>query len=423
MKNILILDDDSEVLRIPFHSCFSDGEARLFLITQRACELENQRPFYAEIIKTRSLSEHGLLEYYTEQIWRRNGLDALVNTGEGLLLRSGRLRDILNIFGQSYSSALLFRDKLLMRQHAVAAKIPAPHFCSVQTPIDIIRFIQEHGYPVIIKRKLGSASQGSHLLRNEANLLSFLDLYDTGREFHERYGEYIAEQYIDGEVFHVNGFISHGQVHCIWPFAYYNSGLLYTIGIPTGYYPLSVTNPLTEPLIRFAHRVLSSFPTPPDTFFHIEILQSKSDELFLCEAASRRPGGLIMRMMDDMYALDPPNLLFRTQVRQLAGLPPETAFAPYESLVTESAKLRWRRPYGDLFVPVLPGLLRRAPSICPIPDVVYSLVAKPGQTYRPADMWPRRAAHMMVYGDSEQAIRVRMAEAAQWFAAESQWEA
>lgn len=422
MRNILILDDDSEISKIQFHSCFHEGEARLFLITQCSAKLVNMRPFYAKIIETNSLSEHGLVEYYTEQIFHQNGLDSLVNTGEDLLLRSGRLRDKLNIPGQSYLSALLFRDKLLMRQHAATANIPVPHFGSVQTPIDILLFIRDYGYPVIIKRTLGSASQGSYLIRNESNLLNFLKLYDAGRQFHETYGAYIVEQYIEGEVFHVNGFISHEQVCCIWPFAYYNSGLLYTIGIPTGYYPLSVKNPLTEPLIHFTHRVISSFPTPPDTFFHIEILQSKNEELFLCEAASRRPGGLIMRMMDDMYALAPPNVLFRTQVRQLAGLPPETEFAPYESLDTESAKLRWCRPYGDLFVPVLPGILRRAPSICPIPDVVYSLVAEPGQSYQPTGMWPRRAAHMIVYGDSEQAIRARMAEAAEWFAAESQWE-
>ena len=231
------------------------------------------------------------------------------------------------------------------------------------SPSNILTFIQKHGYPVIIKPTLGSASAGVKLIHSTDQLHAYL-----GKEFYDRIdekgkvmdysGDMLIEGYVDGIMYHVNGFAKDGRIVSVFPFQYISTNLNFTQGKAYGNLSINRSDALYTPLVDFAQQVLSSLPCPPFLVFHLELFITKG-EILLCEIAARRPGGSIALLIDDL--LGGKGVFPKLEFRWSNGLEVD----PFDLAIAES-DLHHR--VGDAMIPLQIGQLASIPSTLSLTD-------------------------------------------------------
>lgn len=102
------------------------------------------------------------------------------------------------------------RDKVLMRKRMAESGFGAVASAAGSCRADIERFAAEHGYPLIVKPRDGSASRGTTYIADAAQLEAIAPhgkvdvLYIDG-------GEFIIEEYLDGPEFSVECFSFNGH--------------------------------------------------------------------------------------------------------------------------------------------------------------------------------------------------------------------
>ena len=310
-------------------------------------------------------TSNGLMEVIVFGLHQDFHITHIYTKQEDLILRASYLRKALGITnGLQPEEALLFRDKCLMKSALVKnPSIKAPPFERVFSPSNILTFIQKHGYPVIIKPTLGSASAGVKLIHSTDQLHAYL-----GKEFYDRIdekgkvmdysGDMLIEGYVDGIMYHVNGFAKDGRIVSVFPFQYISTNLNFTQGKAYGNLSINRSDALYTPLVDFAQQVLSSLPCPPFLVFHLELFITKG-EILLCEIAARRPGGSIALLIDDL--LGGKGVFPKLEFRWSNGLEVD----PFDLAIAES-DLHHR--VGDAMIPLQIVQLASIPSTLSLTD-------------------------------------------------------
>lgn len=401
---------------VPYHRIL-DPSLGLFLIVDESLlspqEREALSAYYRRIIPVRGYSTGGLVELAAIELHREVGYSHLVAISEMDLLRAARLRARLDLPGQRPDSALAFRDKLLMKEIVHRAGLPVPTARRVTGALDVIEFIEEHGYPVVLKPIAGAASVNTQVISDRADLEAALGAGLSATP--ELSPQLEVERFVPGSQYHVNGLWVDGAPVVIWPHRYerveyvaQRVSVLY--GQHSADYLLSASNPLSARLNRFVEQVLRALPTPARTTFHAEVFHTPDDQLVLCEIASRTAGPRIHEVFQLGMGVDLASALVRLQ----AGLPP---LAPGERPSTQPTRLA-----GELIVPACAGTLRAIPASSPFPWTIdYAATGVVGKRYEKARHWLDLVATFLIAGDSEEELRERIQTAAQWIERETIW--
>ncbi|MFT3770641.1 MAG: hypothetical protein QM820_34890 [Minicystis sp.] len=242
-------------------------------------------------------------------------ISRIVITSEMDVLRAGRLRTHLGLPGQGGDSALAFRNKLEMKRRLSnrLKSVRVPAFAAVGEGFDIIQFVEEHGYPIIVKPVDGFGSARATPIRDEDELAAFLERgVPHGLE---------VETFVTGRQYHIDGLVIDGEIVFCWPSRYLRDSLYFTEGGITAAQMLSAEHPLFSRLREATKEILDILPTPRDTSFHLELFHTPNDELFFCEVASRTGGARINPMLKMAFGID----VNRAFVRLQAGLPVDVA--------------------------------------------------------------------------------------------------
>lgn len=346
---------------------------------------------------------NGAIEIRALELHKKHKFRAIIAMSEYDLLRAGRLRDILKIKGQSFESALAFRDKVIMKKYLQKVGLMVPNFSKVESVIDIYNFIQTHGYPVIIKPIDGMGSIGTIVLRNRRDLMDYLI---NGLDYNIE-----IETFIEGEMYHIDGLVLNGEVvHC-WPSKYVNGCLAFQDDKVLGSYQLNADNPLTQRLIDYTKNALSALPTPENTSFHAEVFHTTNNKLVFCEIASRTGGGLVRQTIQQGFGFDINQLVVQAQ----CGL---EVTVPYY-INGEGPKVQ----SGWLLIPPKKGLLKEIPKLSFANWVTkQDISAKPGQEFDGSISSVDAIAGFCISGNSEEQLVFRIQELATWFEQSLVWE-
>jgi biotin carboxylase len=357
-------------------------------------------PGYAHLPHVHAFDDYDtnqLVDKTALQLARSHQVDAVFARAEADVVRAAQLRELLGLPGQHTASALAFRDKVLMKDHLAGGPVEIPAYSEMDSVYTALRFIEQHGYPVVIKPVSESGSLGATIIGDETDLDSYLS--------HPWRGRSQIEKFVQGPMFHIDGLVIDGEVAFIHPFRYLNDCLAFRNNDWLAHLPLAPDDPLYERLVSATRSVLAQLPTPRNTTFHTELWLTPDDRVVFCEIASRTGGGMVSSTVRYCFGID----LDKEWLYAECGLP--TTFGTPEY-----------RPGGGLLIPPSRGLLEHLP-VGDEPDCVreVSMAGSSGQVYQGGVKSGLYLAGYVVAGDTEDDVAANMETVATWFNEQARW--
>ncbi|MFB7462286.1 acetyl-CoA carboxylase biotin carboxylase subunit family protein [Streptomyces sp. NPDC056224] len=250
-------------------------------------------------------------------IVRRFGpLDHVVALFERDLEVAAALRELLGVEGPGPAEVERVRDKMSMKQLVASAGLRVPRFVAADSPGQVRRFAEETGFPVVIKPRDGSGSQGIYLINSlaslEETLASPLENYE-------------CEEFITGTMYQVDGVVQDGTVRVLRAFRLLNTCLDYALGASFG----SVTSDdpvLEKQLVGYSEVVLAALGVR-SSVFHLEVFAvdpagpGEYDGLVFLEVAARAGGAELPHLWREVYGLDLLEVAARLSLGESPSLP------------------------------------------------------------------------------------------------------
>lgn len=263
------------------------------------------------------------LENLVIELHQEKKFDVLIALSERDVLRVAKLRELLGIDGQKYFSALLYRDKYLMKQFAKLNNLHVPEFGKFHNFDDLVYEISKIGYPVLVKPLSESGSEGVHILRNKEDLDTYANQgFSTSNE-------YDVERFISGDMYHVDGIVENGKLGFVSVSKYWNS-LGQSTTLMCGNIDRTVT--FADFTIDYSDWEFSMLKTEVLKFIrrsglyngtiHAEFIISDKDKTpYFIEIASRTGGLMITNTLEKKYGIIMNKVSFDLQVGRKVKYP------------------------------------------------------------------------------------------------------
>ncbi|MEU5432208.1 hypothetical protein AB0G73_02395 [Streptomyces sp. NPDC020719] len=236
--------------------------------------------------------------------------DAVFGQSEYDIFTAARLSAELGVAG-GYGLDLVrrFKDKPAMKSVVGAAGIRVPRFRHLDDAPSAETVAEElGGLPLVLKPRAAAGSEGVTVVGTMQALREALDGVEPTA--------YECEEYVEGEIFHVDGVYRAGALHFVSASQYVNTCLDYARGLPLGSVLLD-EGPERDELTAFADGCLGALGLR-DGAFHLEVIRRSAGELVFLEVGLRPGGAQVPFLHVDLYGID----LFAEAFRAAIGLPP-----------------------------------------------------------------------------------------------------
>lgn len=137
---------------------------------------------------------------------RHHAIDRIVALDDYDVEHAGDLREHTRIPGMGHSQARLFRDKLAMRSAAQIHDIPQPRFTSILNHHSVYEFMTQVPGPWIMKPRTLAGSEGIEKIHEQERLWHKLE------ELGDAQSNFLLEEFVPGDVFHVDALSWKGEV-------------------------------------------------------------------------------------------------------------------------------------------------------------------------------------------------------------------
>ncbi|NUR27763.1 MAG: biotin carboxylase [Catenulispora sp.] len=283
---------------------------------------------------------------------------AIIALKEDDLLVAARLRAEWGCSGPTEAELLPFRDKLLMAEAVAAAGVAVPAFAAVWNAEQVRAFGGRHGWPVIVKPRIGSSSAGVVHLTGPADC--------AGLDFTE---PVLAQAYDPRQIYHVDGYFDGSALGPFRASRYLNTTPL---GFRSGTCLGSVEEDdsrLVATIGEFGSRALAALTDQP-TVFHLEVFADRdTGSCAFLEVGARVGGGEIPFVWREVHGYD----LMEAGFRLGLGLEPRPwASAPGAGVGSSTGADNGPMVGGFLLVPA------PATRPCRITTVTSMLDRQPG---------------------------------------------
>ena len=229
---------------------------------------------------------------------RSERIDRIVALDDFDVELAAMLREHLFVPGMGETTGRAFRDKLAMRRRARSAGIPCPDFVHVLNNDAIAEWTARVPPPWVMKPRAQAAAIGIRKLRSTEELWRAID--DAG----DLFAEYVLEQFIPGDVYHVDSIVFGRQVRFAVasryrtpPMAVAHEGGIFATRT------LAPTDPLSHALLESNARVLNSFGLLRGAS-HTEFIRAHSGEWYFLETSARVGGAFIVDVVEAATGLN-----------------------------------------------------------------------------------------------------------------------
>lgn len=248
------------------------------------------------------------LEEIISDIHVKFKIDKIISISEKDIIRASKLRDRFIIDGQNMYSALLFKDKYLMKNNLMKnPNIKLPKFANVESLVDVSENQKRIGSPFILKPRKGTSSVGVE------KFISFEDV-----PLNIDFSDYIIEEFIESSaMYSVDGL-------------YYDNEILFCTAHKYGITPYSMkntddwcvveqvnhTDPIYDRLLLQQKEICKSMENNSVSYgFHSEFFYNNDkDEITFCETTSRLGGALIPDLIRESFSIDLEEINLKAQL-------------------------------------------------------------------------------------------------------------
>jgi biotin carboxylase len=146
------------------------------------------------------------LIYAVSYIARTRAIDRIIALDEFDMENAAALREHLRVPGMGLTTVRYFRDKLAMRARAKEAHILAPEFVHVLNYDAIREFMERVKPPWLLKPRSQASGIGMKKIEQAGDLWPWLEQLGDQQSF------YLLEQFVPGDIFHVDSIVSERKV-------------------------------------------------------------------------------------------------------------------------------------------------------------------------------------------------------------------
>ena len=225
-------------------------------------------------------------------VGRTQQIDRIVALDDFDVELAAMLREYIRVPGMGETTARAFRDKLAMRGLARRGGIRCPDFVQVLNTERIREWTSRVPPPWVMKPRSQAAAVGIKKLRNADELWHAIDSAGDG------HADYLLEQFVPGDVFHVDSIVFNRQPvfamvsrYATPPMAVaHEGGIFVTRTLP-------VDDGTVEPLREMNATVLTSFGLRQGVS-HTEFIRGADGELYFLETSARVGGAFIVDVIE-----------------------------------------------------------------------------------------------------------------------------
>jgi biotin carboxylase len=223
---------------------------------------------------------------------RSERIDRIVALDDFDVEMAAMLREYLQIPGMGETTARAFRDKLAMRSRAKSAGIPCPAFVHVANDATVREWTEAVTPPWVLKPRGQAAAIGIKKIASSAELWTALSKLGDAR------ADYLLEQFVTGDVFHVDSLVFNREVvfastsaYGMPPMAVAHEGGIFVTRT------LQLENPLSKELIAANARLLGAFGLVRGVS-HTEFIYGRDGTLYFLETSARVGGAFIVDVVE-----------------------------------------------------------------------------------------------------------------------------
>ncbi|MBK8430590.1 MAG: ATP-grasp domain-containing protein [Chloroflexi bacterium] len=225
-------------------------------------------------------------------LMRDRHIDRIVALDDYDVETAADLREHLRMPGMGHSDARLFRDKLAMRVRARNKGLNVPAFTGIFNYDDLRAFMGSVPAPWVFKPRTLAGSEGIQKFYHAEELWRTLDVLGDQKSY------YLLEQFIPGDVYHVDALTWAGEVifslvskYGAPPMATLQGGRVFsTRTLPRDSEEAILLRALNEQLVKGMGRTYG--PT------HTEFIRAEDGTFYFLETAARVGGGNIERHIE-----------------------------------------------------------------------------------------------------------------------------
>jgi len=392
------------------------GDVKLVLFTTPSTlEQMKERPkSIAAYLHIETFDEltSGMVEWKASKLHEKYNFTHVLAFAEEDLIRSGRIRATLGIkHGQSEESALRYRDKVLMKQILKDAGIKIPAFAPVESASDVVNFVAKHGINVVIKPRKGYSSVNTWIIHDEDKLSEFLSsgFNSSASGGFDAALDLDIEEFITGEMYHIDGFVYDNEVKVCWPSKYTNACSDWKSAEYLASYSLTTDNPLTQRLREVTVASVKALGGPSCFPFHAEFFVTPESELVFCEIASRTGGAGVRHQMFNLFNIIPDKTFAQWQAQDVITNE-ELGSAWSERPTMKKESIGW------LFIYPSVGVVNKFPMECELDCcVMYKPFASVGDRFLDRSNCVDAVASIVYSGDTEEEMLKNVKALYDWF--------
>lgn len=266
----------------------------VFLTTSRAKDSYSN---FGDNCKVYTISEwkQDLVLMKAKIIYSSECYDKVIAIDEFDIEIAACIRDYFDLKGQNLENAKFFRDKLIMNKLVREKGISAPITSEISNIFELDKFGKSVSYPIIVKPKNGAGTMKTFKIDSYDDAVSKID-FDLSE------GNYIAQKFIKGELYHIDSLVIKGVTKFTKVSKYLAPTLQHFNGISAASALLDKSE--SEMFVDFTEQLFKRIPLPENSLIHLEVFYD-GHEIHFLEIASRIGGGGIHEILNKLFHADP----------------------------------------------------------------------------------------------------------------------
>ncbi|MFF4960956.1 acetyl-CoA carboxylase biotin carboxylase subunit family protein [Streptomyces sp. NPDC001222] len=370
---------------------------------------ENYGDAFADIYGFSNYAVNDLVLKSADALVSGGSFTRIVAMTEVDVMRAAILRERHGIPGLLPKDAIYMRDKILMKERAAESGILVPRDRKVSNALEVMDFIDEVGYPVVLKPSCGAGSMHTFVIGSEQELDRVLEGGCFSGSPVDMMPELLLEEFIHGEQYHINGFYADGKCHFMNVGRYIGTHLDFLHGRHMASTLLDARSALSQEIVAFVRKMLeTALPFGPDGMFYVEIFQRPDGQLVMGEVGARIGGLSVYEESRFGFGVD----FKMAAVRAFCG-----RGTPQWPVAEELQ----RGFVGHVVISPQPGFLEVIPQECPFDWVLDYRASPAGRRYSAMRGTNGEIATIIVSGENEADVEQNLLQATQWFYENTKW--